>query len=442
MKSICMTVFSLTALLASADVRAAEPDGCLHPTWCPAPSTDWSRDLLDSALAFDVETLTGRATITLVPSMTSTGASFDVRGLQVRDVHGPLGPLQFAVSAGRLDVGVPLGTAWLTIDYDFALQATTRGLSSSGSTYTWPYFCGNLFPCKPDTDDGQSFSIDVTGVPEGKTAVFPAVIPANAPAYVPAFALGAYTRLELGTTPSGTRVSAWVLPGGEARARVGTARLVDAFAFFEHTLGAHTFGPEVGAVQAAAAGAGMEHSPYYHLDSSAMGNPDSHFHEAVHAWFGNGVRMHCWEDFALSEGNATYWAARAMEATYGVEAADELWAEYQSTYDFYTGFGIDKVLSPPTCNQINMGSHYLRTGFTYAKGALFLRALEQRVGRVAFDQAMSVFYMWNVGQASDMDELVETVAWVSGVEIGDLAQLWLYETVMGELPDWFDPFQE
>jgi hypothetical protein len=315
MSSIRTTIFSLAALAALAgEAAAAPPPGCPHPSWCPAPSTDWTRDLLDTALALDVGALKGSATITLVPSMTSTGASFDVRGLLVRDVRGPLGPLQYEVRDGRLDVGVPLGTVELTIDYDFTLQDQMNGLSPAGSTYLWPYFCGNLFPCKPNTDDGQRYALSVTGVPDGATAVYPAVIPANTPAYAPALAIGAYTQIDLGTTPSGTRLSAWFLPGGEAGARAGTEKLVEAFAFFEQTLGPYVFGPHAGVIQAPAGG-GMEHHPFWHLDSWGMDNPESQFHEAAHGWFGNGVRMRCWEDFAFSEGNVNYWAARALEAT-------------------------------------------------------------------------------------------------------------------------------
>jgi hypothetical protein len=424
-------VFSLATVAAlSGQARAAEPDGCLHPTWCPAPSSDPSRDLLDTALALDVTALTGRATITFVPSMASTGASFDVHGLIVRDVRGPLGPLQYQVVDGRLDVGVPLGTVELTIDYDFTLQDDLNGLSSSGSTYLWPYHCGNLFPCKSETSEGQSFALTVTGVPEGQIAVYPSIIPANAPSYMPALAIGAYSQIELGTTPSGTRLSVWVLPGGEDDALAGTERLVDAFAFFEQTLGVYTYGSHAGVIEANDAGSGMEHHPFWHLSRWSMSDPLAQFHEAAHGWFGNGVRMRCWEDFALSEGNANYWSARAVEAIYGAPAADEIWAYYQSVYDFYVRFGIDRVLSPDTCNAIDINRVILRN-LAYDKGALFLRALEQRVGRVAFDRAMSVFYMWHVGQTSTMDELAETVQWVTGVDVSDLQQLWLHETVKG-----------
>jgi hypothetical protein len=321
----------------AAPIATTIPDGCAHPTWCPAPSSDWARDLLDTALSIDVSALRGEATITFVPSTQSTGASFDVRGLIVHGVRGPLGPLQHRVEAGRLDVGVPLGTVSITVDYGFTVQDEFDGLLEQGVTFTWPYFCGNLFPCKPDTDDGQSYALDVTGVPAGQTAVYPSVIPGNAPSYMPAIAYGEYTRRELGTTPAGTKLSVWYLPGGEAAALRGTARLVDGFAFLEHTLGDYTFGDEAGAVAAPwgpGAVGGMEHHPFWHVGTPSMGSALTQLHEAAHGWFGNGVRMRCWEDFVLSEGSANYWAVRAVEAVYGEPSRTNVWNYYRAQLDF------------------------------------------------------------------------------------------------------------
>ena len=54
-----------------------------------------------------------------------------------------------------------------------------------------------------------------------------------------------------------------------------------------------------------------------------------------------------------------------------------------------------------------------------------LRAVEERVGRAAFDQALALFYMWHVGKAASMGELVDTVEWMTGKDLDDLVQVWL-----------------
>ena len=48
-------------------------------------------------------------------------------------------------------------------------------------TFTWPEFCGNLFPCASHPSDGLQFTIEVTGVPEGQTAIYPESIYTDAP---------------------------------------------------------------------------------------------------------------------------------------------------------------------------------------------------------------------------------------------------------------------
>ena len=48
-------------------------------------------------------------------------------------------------------------------------------------------------------------------------------------------------------------------------------------------------------------------------------------HEAAHGWFGNGVRLRCWEDFVLSEGTASYLAARVLEEVAGPAVSEPIW---------------------------------------------------------------------------------------------------------------------
>ena len=418
-----------TEPLALTAVDSTAPSVCPHPTWCPEPETDWSRDLLATDLDLDLETQQGTAVVTFMPSLSSTGASLDVRGLVVRDVRGPLGPVKHRVENGRLDLGVPLGTVSVIIDYDFTTQDDANGYLAEGHTFLWPYFCGNLFPCKPETDDGVRFSLNVTGVPDGKVAVYPQEIPWEAPSYMLAFAYGDYVKKELGTTPAGTRISAWHRPGEEAATARGTAKLVDAFSFFEQTYGPYVFGPEAGSVSApwrSGAYGGMEHHPLWHVGSFSMGDATLHIHEAAHGWFGNGVRMQCWEDFVLSEGSANYLAARAIEATYGAASAANVWANYEAYLSFYVRYPfMDTIAWPDGCNQIDLLHHPLWSNVPYIKGALFLRAVEQRVGRAALDQAMAVFYLWHVGKAATMGDLVETVEWLTSTELDDLVDGWL-----------------
>ncbi len=429
-----------SALTTPADVQASAsgtsvraslpslPEGCLHPTFCPSPSQSWSRDLIATDLHLDLARLHGSAVITFVPSLSSTGASFDVHGLVVESVTGPYGPLDYRVDGGRLDVGVPLGTVYVSVDYAFTVHDDFDGWLPQGVSFLWPRFCGNLFPCKPDPDDGLAFSLDVTGVPEGQTAVYPTVIPFNAPSYQPAIAVGNYVKRVLGATPAGTQLSVWFHPGEEAAAERGTLHLVDGFAFFEQVLGPYVFGQEAGTVSASwgpGGYGGMEHHPFWHVGGPSLASGLTNLHEAAHGWFGDGVRMQCWEDFVLSEGSADYWSARAYEATYGTAGGKLVWDYYRRVLDSVMAAGGDTIAWPSGCNAIDILHDPLWSSIPYKKGAFFLRAVEERVGRDAFDRAVSLFYMWHVGKAASMQDLVDTIEWMTGTQVDDLVQVWL-----------------
>src|SRR5439155_6115404 len=134
-------------------------------------------------------------------------------------------------------------------------------------------------------------------------------IPADAPSYMLAWAVGDYTKVDLGTTSAGRKVSVSYLPGGKAAALAGTKHLPQYFDWLERTYGGYLFGNEVGSVSAAwGAGAfgGMEHHPFWHISNGSLGDAETHAHEAAHGWFGDGVRIACWEDLTLSEGTVSY----------------------------------------------------------------------------------------------------------------------------------------
>src|SRR5262249_37094084 len=125
-----------------------------------------------------------------------------------------------------------------------------------------------------------------------------------------------YTELPLGTTTAGTQVSVWYRTGELAAAQTGTAHLVAAFDWFEKTLGPYRFGDHVGSVSVrwpAGAFGGMEHHPRWHVASAALSDEVTNVHESAHGWFGDGIRIGCWEDFVLSEGTVSYLAGRALD---------------------------------------------------------------------------------------------------------------------------------
>lgn len=407
----------------AAPVPDAGPDAMPAP-----PAMDFTRDILTTGLQLDVGTLTGHAAITVAPSATSTSASFEVKGLTITNVSSPSGALAWVVGNGRLDVGIPSGASpEIDVDYGFAVQSNFDGYLSQGLTFLWPYFCSNLFPCKSNPDDGVTFTLDVTGYPNGKVAVFPAAIPGDAPSYMLALAIDDYTKLDLGTTTAGTAVHVWYRPGESAAATMATAHLRDIFDWYETTYGAYSFGADVGSVSAnwgPGDYGGMEHHPYWHIGSGSMSSEETHAHEAAHGWFGDGVRIACWEDFVLSEGTVSYLAARAVEQNDSMAAGNAVWMSYQSELDAAVASG-DTLAWPDGCDQIDILHDPLWSSIPYMKGAFFYKAVEQQVGRPALDLALRNFYLAHVGKTGSMQQMIDQIKTDTGFDPMPLAMSWL-----------------
>jgi aminopeptidase N len=390
---------------------------------------DFGRDILSTDLELDITSLKGKATIRLAPSDSSTGASFEASGLTIVDVNDPSQKLNFEVKEGRLDVGVPKGVeaAELRIEYLFTTRDSFDGYLGNGLTFLWPKFCGNLFPCKSAPDDGVSFTMAVNGVPAGQDAIFPKTIPAAAPSYMPALAVGDYEYLEIGTTLAGTKVGVWHLAGEQADAIKGTADLAKVFDWLEKTYGAYLYGSEVASVSAdwgPGAYGGMEHHPFWHVGRDSMSDPVTHAHEAAHGWFGNGVRMRCWEDFVLSEGTVSYLAARGLEAAGGAMVGQAVWDSYKADLDAAVA-NEDTIAWPSTCNAIDIINDPLWSTVPYMKGAFFYKKVEEQVGVAELDKAIAKFYATYAGQAAGMQDMLDTIKAETGFDPAQLADGWL-----------------
>lgn len=400
------------------------------------PMADLERDVVDTTLAVDLAARTARAAITLAPS-SSTGASFEIGSLSITGVRLGDTPLQYVESGpsgAQLDIGVPPSTEPLvvTIDYGWRFHDSSNGVATAGYTLTWPYHCGNVFPCRSAPADGTTFHLSVEGAATGM-ALYPATIPTDAPAYMAAWIVGEFTRLDLGQTTAGTRVAVWHRASEAAAAAVGGAHLRASFDWLEQRLGPYRFGDEVGTVSAnwgRNAYGGMEHHPYWHLASSALAAVDIHVHEAAHGWFGNGVRIRCWEDFVLSEGTVEFLSWRILDEVAGAAVADPVWAALARELDAMRSGSGNGVAWPQSCGEVDILRDGLFTRVPYVKGAFFFRALEDRIGRAALDTALATFYGRWAGQAAGMSDLLAVIAETSGYDPGACAQAWLAQTTV------------
>mgnify|MGYP002039567110 FL=1 len=116
-------------------------------------------------------------------------------------------------------------------------------------------------------------------------------------------------------------------------------------------------------------------------------------HELAHSWSGNLVTNSTWDDFWLNEGFTVYFEQRIMEAVYGREISEMLAClSYQGLVD-----EVDVIMD------LNPNDTHLRlhlkdrnpddgmTAIAYDKGYMFLRMLEETVGREEFDLFLKQF---------------------------------------------------
>ena len=383
-------------------------------------------DILDTTIAADISANRSVATLRFQPS--DEVQTLEVGGLIISSVQVAGVPLMTSRHDTLLELTLPASDAPVDVrfEYEYPSKGSLNGAMPTGFTYLWPYWCGNVFPCRSAPSEGSTFHLSLTH--EHLPVLYPREIPSDAPSYMVAWTTGDYAQTLLGTTSAGTRVYSW--RRSEAVGLVDPQYLAAAFDWLEQNIGRYRFGSEVGSVTApwgARGEGGIEHHPYWQVGEAAWGDESLHVHEAAHGWFGNGVRLQCWEDFVLSEGTSSYLAARALEEAGAPALAAEAWTRYEAeAQDPLVQMG---RAWPDTRCSVDILDPELRltSRLTYAKGALFYRAVEARIGRPALDLGLRSFYERWAGQAASVQDLLDVLRETSGYDPNPCARSWLAE---------------
>jgi aminopeptidase N len=147
-------------------------------------------------------------------------------------------------------------------------------------------------------------------------------------------------------------------------------------------------------------------------------------HELAHQWYGDSVRLAAWQHIWLNEGFATYaewlWLEREGLAT-PQQQFDELYANAETAF---------AGLEPPFWSVI-VGDPGAQTSLlfhpaVYQRGAMTLHALRQVVGDTAFFQILEEWATSRAGQAATTDEFIALAEELSGRQLDDLFQAWLF----------------
>jgi aminopeptidase N len=131
-------------------------------------------------------------------------------------------------------------------------------------------------------------------------------------------------------------------------------------------------------------------------------------HELAHSWSGNLVTNATWEDFWLNEGFTNYLESRIMERVFGRDYAEmEAILGVRELEHEIERLGNDH---PDTRLKVDLrgrSSEDSFTGTAYVKGYLFLRMVEETVGRERWDAFLAGYFQKHAFQSMTTEGFVE-----------------------------------
>ena len=139
-------------------------------------------------------------------------------------------------------------------------------------------------------------------------------------------------------------------------------------------------------------------------------------HELAHQWVGDSLALAAWQHIWLNEGFATYseWLWSEHEGLGTVDDIFAFFASIPARDDFWK-----VVIGDP-------GPRNLFEFAVYARGAMTLHVLRLTIGDEAFFQVLQSWTTDNAGGNVSTDEFIALAESISGVELDDLFDTWLF----------------
>ncbi|HKI02276.1 MAG TPA: M1 family metallopeptidase [Thermoanaerobaculia bacterium] len=393
--------------------------------------------VLDLSVDFTRKQLAGRASLRLKNHLGASRVILDTRDLDVRRVTLDDGKTEARFKLGDeqkflgrpLEIEIAPGTTWVNVDYTTKPQAAALQWltpEQAGSPHPFLYtqsqaiLARTWVPCQDTPGVRMTYEATIHAPrelmavmsaenPTQKSAdgVYRFKMPQRIPSYLLALSVG-----DLAFRPLGSNSGVYALPTVVERAAwelADTPKMIDAA---EKLYGPYKWGRyDILVLPASYPYGGMENPRLTFATPTILAGDRSLVslvaHELAHSWSGNLVTNATWNDFWLNEGFTTYFEGRIMEAVYGRPYSDMLAVlGRQDLEDVLKELGPD---SPDTRLYLTLEARDPDDGMTdvaYEKGALFLRTLEQNIGREKFDRFLRTYFETFAFQSMDTAHFV------------------------------------
>ena len=421
------------ALLAFLLLTGAKSRSVRHPANPPPPdvftySEPWKvatkHVALDLTVDFHTRRLSGSATLEIENFSRAGSLVLDTSGLDIHGVTREGEPASFSLGAagdwGRpLSIAIEPATRFVRIDYTTSANADglhwNTAAQSLGRVMPYLYSLNEpigargWIPIQDTPATRMTYSATIR-VPPGFLALMSAgdnprstspsgvytfTMTQPIPAYLIALAAG---RLEYHAFDERTGVYAEpeLMPDAAWELQYLPAMMAAA----ERILGPHPFPRhDLLLLPPTSVIGGMEHpmlnfiNPFGAVTGNRPGKPEPSLliaHELAHSWAGDATTLAHWNDVWLNEGITSYLALRIIEQMSGMERAEFHFFNDRRSYEGYAA-----AVPDPRLTILHRQVEWPGEGFdatSYTKGELFLRMLEDRMGRPALDAFLIEYF--------------------------------------------------
>jgi leukotriene-A4 hydrolase len=412
---------------------------------------------LDLTIDFDQHKIRGSATHTIRNFSATTRFIVDTRDLQIHAVAIDGAPATWSLGtstrAGQpLRIDITPATRAVRIDYetDPASEAltwlnslqTTGGVAPFLFTFNQPDHARDWIPLQDTPGVRMPYNATIR-VPPGLLALMSArnpvepsgdgvyhlQMPYSVPSYLIALAVG---RLEF--HPLSERTGFYAEPEFVDDALWNLQYVPEMLEIAESMMGPYPFDRYDVLLAPPGYRGGMENPMLNFLNvlGAVQGDRESPpvptelvAHELAHSWAGDLVTCATWSDTWLNEGFATYYAKRILEQMMGPERSE---IGFYWDRQFYEDYMLRSDLRLTVLHRefLPTDSPSIFSPTTYNKGSIFLKMLEDRMGRDAFDSFMRSYFRrfalhW-VDERAFLDELRKSPA----IDDSLLLEEWIY----------------